>query len=281
MTSILNKSIQIAILDLYAGEPNEGIRCIRQSLDTFRNEHKLDLSYRIYDVRGKEELPDLRYDLYISTGGPGSPLDSADFAWEKKYFAWMDSLIHHNQIYPNQQKHVLLICHSFQLFCRHYGYGKVSRRKSTSFGVMTVHKTRSGMREVVMARLSDPFWAFDSRDYQITKPNEPRIKSAGGSILCIEKYRPHVPLERAVMGIRFNETIVGFQFHPEADGEGISMYLRRPDKKEYIIKRYGEKKYKSMLENLDDPNKVLLTYQTIIPEFLLEGLRKVMAPLSQ
>ena len=37
-------------------------------------------------------------------------------------------------------------------------------------------------------------------------------------ILCVEKERPHVPYERAVMAIRFNEHMIGTQFLPANAG---------------------------------------------------------------
>lgn len=268
----MNPKLRVAILDLYEGEANEGMRGIRQSVFAFMQNHQLDFDYDVFDVRLKSQVPDLNYDIYISTGGPGNPLESKDSDWEKLYFELLERIAGHNRDNPDEKKHLLLICHSFQLYCRQYGYGKVSKRKSTSFGVMTVHKTQSGKADPLLKNLDDPFWVVDSRDYQITKPNFKKIESSG-SLICIEKYRPHVLLERAVMGIRFDDATIGFQFHPEADAEGIRRYLLRDDKKNYVTKRYGKEKYKNMLEHLEDPEKIARTYDTIIPRFLKLGLR--------
>ena len=53
----------------------------------------------------------------------------------------------------------------------------------------------------------------------------------GASILCIEKSRPHVPYERAIMAMRFNEYMIGTQFHPEADAAGMSIHLQTEEKR--------------------------------------------------
>ena len=87
-------------------------------------------------------------------------------------------------------------------------------------------------------------------------------------LLAIEKERPHVPYERAVMAIRFNEYFIGTQFHPEADPEGMSMYLQRDDKKKTVIENHGEPKWKSMIDQLNDPDKINWTYSHILPNFL-------------
>ena len=97
----------------------------------------------------------------------------------------------------------------------------------------------------------------------------------GGEILCIEKERPHVPLERAVMAIRFNPYIVGTQFHPEADAEGMSMYLQQEDKKKNVIDNHGEEKWVSMIEQLNDPDKITLTNSQILPNFILQSISKI------
>lgn len=264
--------IRIAILDLYEGVQNEGMRGIRQLIEEFEADFHLAVYYQLFDVRQKAEIPDLSFDVYISSGGPGSPLESEGCLWERKFFGLMDDIKTYNQEHPDQKKHVLLICHSFQLFCRYYGYGEVSKRKSTSFGVMPVHKTFEGHHDPLFRSLSDPLWAVDSRDYQITQPNVEKIEEEGGAVLCIEKYRPHVDLERAIMSIRFNDAFVGTQFHPEADAVGMRMYLLREDKKEIVIEKHGERKYWEMLDHLNDPDKIMLTYSTVIPRFLMMAL---------
>jgi homoserine O-succinyltransferase len=258
--------MRIAILDLYEGEANEGMRGIRQLLDQFGSRDPIE--YQTFDVRLKNEVADLSFDAYISSGGPGSPISSEGSAWEENYFALMNGILKHNRNNPSHRKHVFLICHSLQIFCRYYGYAKVSKRKSTAFGVMPIHLTKEGRQDSLFAGLEDPFYAVDSRDYQIVQPNEGKIWSGGGNILCIEKDRPFVGLERAIMAIRFNEAIVGTQFHPEADSDGTHRYLIRDDKREIVIEKHGEKKYHQMLSMVNEPDKIKLTYKTIIPAFL-------------
>jgi homoserine O-succinyltransferase len=272
--------IRIAILDLYEGVANEGMRGIRQLIEEFEADCHMTVKYEFFDVRQKAEVADLNFDVYISSGGPGSPLDSAGSLWERRFFALMDDIKKFNQQHPGQKKHVLLICHSFQIFCRYYEYGKVSKRKSTSFGVMPVHKTFEGHHDPLFRSLGDPMWAVDSRDYQITQAETEKIENGGGSILCIEKYRPHVDLERAIMAIRFDEAFVGMQFHPEADAVGMRMYLLREDKKELVIEKHGEKKYWDMLDHLNDPDKIMLTYSTVVPRFLMTALSHRLSSLA-
>lgn len=269
--------MRIAILDLYEGEVNEGMRCILELVDAFKKQVNVPVDHMVFDVRLKNEIADLNFDVYISSGGPGSPNISAGSPWEQKYFGLMNGIIDHNKKNPKQRKHVFLICHSFQIFCRYYGFAKVTKRKSTAFGIMPIHKTKEGLKESLFAGLAEPFYAVDSRDYQIVEPDQTKIWTGGGNILCIEKDRPFISLERAVMAIRFNEAIFGVQFHPEADSDSMFRYLVREDKKKLITDRHGERKYRDMLAMVNEPDKIKLTHKTIIPAFLHNALESMHA----
>jgi GMP synthase-like glutamine amidotransferase len=264
-----SRKIKAAILDLYAGEPNQGMRCIREILNTYSEANNFELTWDEFDVRLKNEVPDMSYDIFISSGGPGSPLESRYTEWEEAYFKWLDEVERWNNNPRNEQKkNVLFICHSFQLACRHYNIGLVCKRKSTAFGVFPVHLLEGGIEEPVFGGLKDPFYAVDSRDYQVVQPNHKVLNEIGARILCIEKSRPHVPYERAIMGIRFNDYMIGTQFHPEADAVGMSMYLQTEEKKKTVIEEHGAEKWQNMLEHLNDPDKIMWTYSHILPNFL-------------
>ncbi|MBS1639426.1 MAG: GMP synthase [Bacteroidetes bacterium] len=264
-----DKNIRIAILDLYEGQANQGMRCIKEILEQWASNNQLQIIYDEFEVRLKLQFPDLSYDAYISTGGPGSPIDSKGIEWDNKYFNWLQTVEdYNNNILHNNKKLVFFICHSFQLVCRHYNIGNVCKRKSTSFGVFPIHQINTHLHEVIFEGMKNPFYAVDSRDYQVIEPNDDVIEKMGANILAIEKERPHINLPRAIMAVRFSEYFFGTQFHPEADAVGMSMYLQREDKKKVVTEQHGEAKWKSMLEQLQDPDKIMCTYNHILPNFL-------------
>ena len=51
---------KLAILDMYDGTPNQGMRCIREIVERFSDQ----IDYSIYDVRGKGQVPGMNYDIY-------------------------------------------------------------------------------------------------------------------------------------------------------------------------------------------------------------------------
>ena len=259
-----DNSIKIAILDMYDGEPNQGMRCIIDIINRFNQ----IVTFEIFDVRGKCEFPSIdKFDIYISTGGPGNP-EEGDGIWDKKYYDLIDSLsIWNNE--NEQKKYILFICHSFQMACKHFGLAKITKRKSTSFGVMNIHKTEEGLVDPVFEGLPNPFFAIDSRDYQVVQPKLSVFKANGAEIIALEKIRSHHgDYERAIMGVRFSKYFLGTQFHPEADALSFIANLKNKEKRDKIIEMKGRTKFRTMLEDLLDENKIYKTNETLIPNFL-------------
>jgi GMP synthase-like glutamine amidotransferase len=257
------QTIKIAILDMYDGEPNQGMRCIIDIINRFNR----IVSFKIFDVRRKSELPIIKeFDIYISTGGPGNPL-IGDGNWDKKYYSFIDELMVWNK--DNEvKKHVLFICHSFQMACKHFGLAEITKRNDTSFGVMTIHKTKEGIKDPLFEGLADPFYGVDSRDYQVVQPKLSVFAKKGAKIISLEKIRDHVQYERAIMAVRFTDYFVGTQFHPEADPISFIANLRNAATREKIKKMKGKRKFRNMLEDLLDDEKIYKTNETLIPNFL-------------
>jgi GMP synthase-like glutamine amidotransferase len=266
------QEIKVAILDLYNGIENQGMRCFQEILTRYREVSEINLTYKVFDVRQKEQVPGTEFDIYISSGGPGSPLDSEGSVWENKYFELIDALEAHNQSATGAKKYVFFVCHSFQLMCRRLQLGEVSLRRSPSFGVLPIHVTEQGLFEEVFEGLNDPFYAVDSRSWQVVNTDMEQLKAKGATLLAIEKERPHVDLPRAMMAIRFNEYFIGTQFHPEADPFGMEAYLLTEEKKREVIDEHGAEKYLEMIERLEDPDMIMLTEITIIPNFLNQAI---------
>ena len=256
-------TIKVAILDMYNGEPNQGMRCIIDVINRFTPV----ISFEIFDVRKKAELPNIeKFDIYISSGGPGNPL-VGDGDWDVKYYEFIDTLNRWNT--ENEvKKHVLFICHSFQMACKHFGLAEITKRNDTSFGVMTIHKTKEGINDPLFEGLEDPFYAIDSRDYQVVQPNLSVFKAKGAKIISLEKIRDYVQYERAIMAVRFTDYFVGTQFHPEADPISFISHLRNKEVKDKIRKMKGKRKFRNMLEDLLDDDKIYRTNETLIPNFL-------------
>mgnify|MGYP006290067873 CR=1 FL=1 len=258
---------RLAILDMNNDVPNQGLRCIKEIVETYEDV----IDFKIYNVRGKNELPDTTYDIYISSGGPGSPLEDGE--WRKPYLDLMQELWDINKTDTPEKKHVFFICYSFQVICHYFELGTIKPRKSTSFGILKVHKTPNGELDIILKDLPDPYYAVDSRDFQLIQPRLKVFKEHGAKILSLEKIRTYVELERAIMAVRFSDEFVGTQYHPEAEPLSMEDYFRKEENREKVVTNFGIKKYNQMMERINDPDKIEITYNTILPSFINNALK--------
>ena len=268
--------IRIALLDMNNNHVNQGFKNIKEISEAFKLScAQENVSIETFDVRFKNEMPNVEdFDIFISSGGPGDP-HREGLEWEDKFAQFLDNVFKHNQ-YSDDKKYLFLICHSFQLASIHWKLGNICKRKSYSFGVMPVHKTEEGEQEFLFKNLPDPFYAVDSRAYQFIEPDHDRFEELGMKIVAIEKFRPHINLERAVMAIRFSEEIFGTQFHPEANPAGMIENLKDEKNKQAMIENFGMEKYLETVDRMDDEDKIILTQAQILPRFLQFAKKNVL-----
>ncbi|REC48121.1 MULTISPECIES: type 1 glutamine amidotransferase [Chryseobacterium] len=268
--------IRIALLDMNNNHVNQGFKNIKEISEAFKKSCiQENVSIETFDVRFKNEMPNVEdFDIFISSGGPGDP-HREGIEWEDKFAQFLDNVFEHNR-YSDDKKYLFLICHSFQLASIHWKLGNICKRKSYSFGVMPVHKTEEGEQEFLFKNLPDPFYAVDSRAYQFIEPDHDRFEELGMKIVAIEKFRPHINLERAVMAIRFSEEIFGTQFHPEANPAGMIENLKDEKNKQAMIENFGMEKYLETVDRMDDEDKIILTQAQILPRFLQFAKKNVL-----
>lgn len=276
----MNHDIKIALLDMNNNYPNQGMGNIIELAEAFRHSKGDHVTVDIFDVRYKNEIPNVEeYDIFISSGGPGNPhKDGAE--WEPIYANFLNQIWDFNQK-NEQKKYLFLICHSFQLAIIHWELANVMLRKSYSFGVMPIHKAREGKRDFLLENLPDPFYAVDSRAYQCIEPNVDRLKNLKMAVVAIEKMRPHIHLERAIMAIRFSSEIFGTQFHPEANPKSMMENLKDDHNKNAMIENFGTEKYLETIDRIDDPDKIILTQQQILPRFLQQAYENIAKNLEK
>jgi GMP synthase-like glutamine amidotransferase len=273
------RDVRIALLDMNNNHVNQGFKNIKEISEAFKQQSEENISIEVFDVRFKNEIPNIKdFDIFISSGGPGNP-HREGFEWEDKFAQFLDSVYQHNQE-SEAKKFLFLICHSFQLASIHWDLGNICKRKSYSFGVMPIHKSEEGEQEFLFKNLPDPFYAVDSRAYQFIEPNVERFEELGMKIVAIEKFRPHINLERAVMAIRFSDEIFGTQFHPEANPAGMIENLKDEKNKEAMIENFGMEKYLETVDRMDDEDKIMLTQAQILPRFLRLAKKNILREIE-
>ncbi|MCD0479085.1 GMP synthase [Chryseobacterium sp. LC2016-29] len=269
------KNVRIALLDMNNNQANQGFKNIKEISENFQKQSEENISITGFDVRYKDEIPNIEdFDIFISSGGPGNP-HREGFEWEQKFADFLDAVYEYNK-HNDSKKYLFLICHSFQLASIHWDLGNICKRKSYSFGVQPIHKTEEGEDEFLFKNLPDPFYAVDSRAYQFIEPNVDRFEELEMKMVAIEKSRPHIDLERAIMAVRFSDEIFGTQFHPEANPDGMLENLKDEKNKEAMIENYGMEKYLETVDRINDEDKIVLTQSQILPRFLSDAKKNIL-----
>src|SRR5687768_1278409 len=261
--------VRLAILDMNNNHDNMGIASIKRIADRFAI-----IEYEVFDVRHKKEVPGLDFDIYISSGGPGDPLEF-EGGWEDAYYPLMDQLWKHN-LESEEKKYVFFVCHSFQMICHHLGIGTITLREKESFGIVPVDKTEAGKEESLLMELSSPFYGADFRKYQVVSPNAKKIKELDASIVAVEKGEFLNEDSRALMAVRFSNEWFGTQFHPEAHPDGMIHYLRCQEKKDMILRQWGLNTYEEMMHNAIHPERLANTRDHILPGFIRDALDHIL-----
>ena len=269
--------IKVATLDLYNNERNEGMRCIKEIVaDAAKSNPVIDLKYDVFETRYKGDIPDLNYDIFISSGGPGSPFEDVDKKWDRDYFLFLDRIWNHNQK-SGQKKYMFFICHSFQMMARFFEFGEINKRFINSFGIMPFAKTEDGLKDPILKNLAEPFYAADIRHWQVVNPDQHKLDEFGAKILSWEIPEEENKNNPAITAVRISNEIVGTQFHPEADPESMLFHFKQDERKNFLINRYSEERYWEMIALLEQPNKIKKTRKTIIPSFLNKAINDIIS----
>ena len=88
---LLKKKLRVAILDLNNNEINRGIGYIKRMVESYGDQFE----WTLFDVRYKFEIADLNFDVYVSSGGPGSPFDFTG-GWNEKYYSLLNDIVNFN-----------------------------------------------------------------------------------------------------------------------------------------------------------------------------------------
>lgn len=277
---MIKPQIKVATIDLYNNERNEGMRCIKEIVsDAGKKNPNIDLKYDVFETRYKGDIPDLSYDIFISSGGPGSPFEDEDKKWDKDYFNLLDKIWNHNQT-SEQKKYIFFICHSFQMMARYFQFGEVNKRFINSFGVMPFAKTEDGVKDPILKNLSEPFYAADIRHWQVVNADKKKIDEFGAKILSWEIPEEENKDNPAITAVRISNEIVGTQFHPEADPESMLYHFKQDERKDFLINRYNEDRYWEIIGLLEHPDKIKLTRKTVIPTFLNNAINDLISIMA-
>jgi homoserine O-succinyltransferase/O-acetyltransferase len=267
------KPLKICIIDMNDGQPNQAMRCLRGLTEQFVARVQatnpglpFELAHTSPRDLGHDTPRDA--DLYLSTGGPGSPYDGDGALWMSAYSRFLDDLSDTAAAFPQRAPSLFVICHSFQLAVRHFKLATVVERGTLKFGVMPIYTTEQGQRHPLLAPFGDRLFAFEHRRWQAIDLDELRLRARGGQLLAGESRPALSDKGKAILALDFGPGIEGVQFHPEADRAGVMSWIKRAETAEAFREVYGESTFRAMMRTLDNPARLARTYDLFIPRWM-------------
>jgi GMP synthase-like glutamine amidotransferase len=267
-------TLSLGLVDMNNGVANQATRCFRRICDRFQQRVKahnpnLTVTFEHLQPRNLGEVPDLRFDLLLSSGGPGAPQDGYDDSWGVGYRRFLDDVANANAKSPQDSTKAFLVCHSFELAVLHFRIAQMRRRASTKFGVMPAYLSDDAQQLDYLSHFGYRLFAWEHRDWEAVEVDEARLGALGGKVLAYEAHAESVVnTGEAILGIRFTPGVDGLQFHPEADKPGVMAWVERPESRVRLIDAYGDDLYEKMVKSLSDPQRLARTFALLIPSWL-------------
>lgn len=266
------RPFRLCIVDMNDGHVNQAMRCFRTIAARFFdrvNAANPAVPCQLVEVSPRNTEDDIPRDcdLYLSSGGPGSPFDGDGMAWPNRYYRYLDDVVEAAEEGGPGQQALFAVCYSFEMIVRHFKVAEMKPRAERKFGVMPVYMTPEGQEHPLLAPFADRLFAFEHRNWEAIDIDTRRLAALGGQVLARES-RDGVSKGRAMLGVDVASGIEAVQFHPEADRAGVVSWVSRPDQAAAFKATYGEVTYAAMLRTLDDPRRLARTYALVIPGWL-------------
>ncbi|MFO0591829.1 MAG: hypothetical protein U0441_30055 [Polyangiaceae bacterium] len=265
------RPFRLCIVDMNDGHANQAMRCFRTMAARFfsrvaATNPNVRCELAEVSLRNTEDdIPDA--DLYLSSGGPGSPFDGDGKEWVNRYYRFLDRVVDAAEDGGPDQQALFAVCYSFEMIIRHFKVAVMQPRQERKFGVMPVYMTPEGQEHPLLSPFADRLFAFEHRNWEAVDLDTRKLASLGGQLLARES-RDGVSKGRAVLGLDVTAGVEAVQFHPEADRAGVVSWVSRPDQAAAFKATYGEVTYQAMLRTLDDPRRLARTFALVIPGWL-------------
>src|SRR4051812_17683412 len=183
--------LRICIIDMNNAHVNQAMRCLRGLVASFFEHvgrHNPTLPCELIEVSPRDtnnQVP-RDCDLYLSSGGPGSPFDGDGMPWADDYGRFCDGIIESATRGGADQRALFAICYSFEMVVRHYKLAHIGPRSERKFGVMPIYTPPEAQRPPLLSSFGDRLFAFEHRNWEAIELDESRLRELGGTLLARE-----------------------------------------------------------------------------------------------
>ncbi len=274
--------VKVCFIDMNAGVENQAMRCLQSVIARFEGELRESnptLPIEVRSVSPRDTLNPIPrdQDLYIASGGPGSPLEGLGTPWYDDFRRFSDGLVEAHDRDPGDAPAMFAICYSYELVTMHLNIAEVIPRDGRKFGVMPVYTTAAGRRHPLLAPFGDRLFAFEHRNWEVINLDEKRLAALNGSILARESREGQDDKGFAVLAFNVGEAIETVQFHPEADLAGIFNWIDRPEQQRAFVDSYGDLTFDRMLKTIKNPERVARVHHEVIPGWMRRRFNAISA----
>lgn len=274
--------LRVSLVDMNNGVANEAIRCFRRLVTAFVGRvraanPRLTVHLDHIQPRNLGEVPSHQVDLFVSSGGPGSPHDGWDQPWctaYRKFLDWtMDAAVHRPEAPPAG----FLVCHSYEIAVQHFQFAQMRHRNDLKFAIFPAYVTAEGRKAPFLAPFDDRLFIWEHRHWQAVEMDARRVAAQGGALLATESRPGRSDKGHALLSFRFGPGLDGTQFHPEADRAGVLAWIDRPEHASALKDAYGHSLYDRMMRTLADPTRLARTFALLIPGWLTDRFNRLAA----
>src|SRR5262249_45186477 len=150
------RPLRLCIIDMNNAHVNQAMRCLRSIAQGFFEHveaHNPGLSCELIEVspRDTNDPVPRDADLYVSSGGPGSPFDGDAEPWYADYGRFADDVVESAARGGGDARALFAICYSFEMVVRHFQLAHIGPRAERKFGVMPIYTTPEGQQHPLLA----------------------------------------------------------------------------------------------------------------------------------
>lgn len=287
--------VRVCLIDMNAGVKNEAIRCLHAAMAIFERQLRyanpdVALAVTIVSPRDKADAIPPGFDIYLSSGGPGSPFDSEGTPWGAQYATFLDSVYEAHDKGRADAPALMPICYSFELIIMHFRVARLVPRAEKKFGVQPQYTTEAGRNHPLLAMFKDRIFAFEHRSWDALEPDAKLLAALSGAVLAAES-RPELHDKgESITSVHIGPGIESTLFHPEADRAGIHAWIDKPEQEAAFKEAYGTLTHERMMRTIAHPERIDRAHKEVIPGFLrrhvnrlagLRGWHEIPEPLAR
>src|SRR5262245_40098836 len=183
------RPLRVCIVDMNNAHVNQAMRCFRGMVANFfervrRYNPTLECQLVEVSPRDTNNPVPRDCDLYVSSGGQGSPFAGGGMAWSADYGRFCDRILEEATRATTDPRALFAICYSFEMVVRHFKLAHIGPRSERKFGVMPVYTTAEGQRHPLLSAFGDRLFAFEHRNWEAIELDEARLRALGGRLLA-------------------------------------------------------------------------------------------------